>query len=317
MRTSKFERKRSSSSSRSNSNNSKNSSLKKSTIRNPDKKEGKNKEIPIENNSDSKKLQNQTLILPISSNQVTFTYVENLSPNVNLEHLKEIFSNFGVIKNVYINLKNSKNIRKSTLIEYLNKEDSDVAYKCMNGGQIDGIKIQVEIHKFNENELKIYLGNYKIRDVFTYQEIEKKKILDKQREEEKRINREKQRQIDDLKKKSENKKYSPKQDRNNKKTSNYKGKDLKEREDRYKRRKNPPSRSRSRSYSLKRKERYHSRRRHKEESSSSSSSSSSRSSSIYSSSNKSSSSQSSNSSSSSSSSNSHSSSKRSKNITKK
>mmetsp|Transcript_99500 Transcript_99500/g.121713 ORF Transcript_99500/g.121713 Transcript_99500/m.121713 type:complete len:438 (+) Transcript_99500:69-1382(+) len=70
--------------------------------------------------------------------------IDKLSRNVNESHLKEIFSNFGEIQDIYLAKDNQVKLSLGYgLITYLNRNDAINAYKCMHHGQIDGKKIWI------------------------------------------------------------------------------------------------------------------------------------------------------------------------------
>ena len=77
---------------------------------------------------------------------ITIVVVYNISPNLSEEHIKEIFSNYGNIKDVYIAIDDEIKVKKDyAFIEFENKKDAEDAELYMNGGQIDGIVVKVEI----------------------------------------------------------------------------------------------------------------------------------------------------------------------------
>ncbi|CEL95798.1 unnamed protein product [Vitrella brassicaformis CCMP3155] len=75
----------------------------------------------------------------------TILNVSNLSRNVNDEHLKEIFGNYGDIKNVTIAVDKQVDLPKGYAYVEFDKRDAALEAKDMlNGGQIDGNPIKVE-----------------------------------------------------------------------------------------------------------------------------------------------------------------------------
>lgn len=79
---------------------------------------------------------------------MTIVVVYNISPNLSEEHIKEIFSNYGEIKDVYIAINEETKVKKDyAFIEFTNRNDAENAELYMNGGQIDGLIIKVEILK--------------------------------------------------------------------------------------------------------------------------------------------------------------------------
>jgi RNA recognition motif-containing protein len=76
----------------------------------------------------------------------TVVIVSNVSKNLTRKHLNEIFSLYGVLKGVYIPKDEESKLAKNYVyLEYLNKEDAEKASLYMGDGQIDGIKIKVEV----------------------------------------------------------------------------------------------------------------------------------------------------------------------------
>ena len=72
--------------------------------------------------------------------------VYNITPNVTEKHLKEIFSNYGEVKGVYIPKKGRNNLKESyAFIEFINKEEAEEAQLYMDEAQIDGRVVKVEI----------------------------------------------------------------------------------------------------------------------------------------------------------------------------
>ena len=72
--------------------------------------------------------------------------VYNITPKVTEKHLKEIFSNYGEIKGVYIPKKEKSNLNKNyAFIEFIKKEEAEEAQLYMDEGQIDGRVVKVEI----------------------------------------------------------------------------------------------------------------------------------------------------------------------------
>ena len=64
--------------------------------------------------------------------------VYNISPNVTEMHIKEIFSNYGEVRGVYIPKKDKKNLTENyAFIEFIKKENAEEAQLYMDGGQID------------------------------------------------------------------------------------------------------------------------------------------------------------------------------------
>ena len=72
--------------------------------------------------------------------------VYNITPNVTENHLKEIFSNYGEVKGVYIPKKEKSHLKQNyAFIEFIKKEEAEEAQLYMDEGQIDGKVVKVEI----------------------------------------------------------------------------------------------------------------------------------------------------------------------------
>ncbi|CRH00181.1 RNA-binding protein s1, putative [Plasmodium relictum] len=83
-------------------------------------------------------------------------YIYNLTKNVSVEHLKEIFMHFGDLKDINFLLDN-ENVNNNNLtcakIKFENGVDAKIAKEFMNGGQIDGKIVSVKYeHGINEKE---------------------------------------------------------------------------------------------------------------------------------------------------------------------
>ncbi|KJP90202.1 hypothetical protein AK88_00050 [Plasmodium fragile] len=78
-------------------------------------------------------------------------HVFNLTKNVSEDHLKEIFMNFGNLKDIHISL-DEENVSRtngggnfiSATIKFENEMDARVAKEYMNGGQIDGKTVSIK-----------------------------------------------------------------------------------------------------------------------------------------------------------------------------
>jgi RNA-binding protein with serine-rich domain 1 len=89
---------------------------------------------------------NRSSISAFGELSTTVVIVSNVSKNLTRKHLNEIFSAYGVLKGVYIPKDEESKLAKNYIyLEYLNKEDAEKASLYMGDGQIDGIKIKVEI----------------------------------------------------------------------------------------------------------------------------------------------------------------------------
>ncbi len=72
--------------------------------------------------------------------------IHNITSNVTEKHLKEIFSNYGEVKGVYIPINHKTKLKKDyAFIEFVNKENAEEAQLYMDEGQIDGKIVKVEI----------------------------------------------------------------------------------------------------------------------------------------------------------------------------
>ena len=92
-----------------------------------------------------------------------YIYVENLTSNVNENHLQEIFSIYGKVIKI---LKNQTSInfgkQNTSLVEFEKIKDAEFAQKCMDGGQIDGLKIKVKYLDLTDKEIEQYKKYKKI-----------------------------------------------------------------------------------------------------------------------------------------------------------
>jgi RNA-binding protein with serine-rich domain 1 len=93
-------------------------------------------------------------------------YVQNLTVNVNENHLNEIFSIYGKIRKIIKN-KLAKNQRThiSSIIIYDKIESAEYSQKCMDGGQIDGMEVKVKFHNLTDQEIESYLSNKKLEAI--------------------------------------------------------------------------------------------------------------------------------------------------------
>ena len=98
------------------------------------------KEIEEMNEKEMKSLK----IIPKKDFIIVVVY--NITPNVTEMHLKEIFSNYGEIRGVYIPKKGKTNLKENyAFIEFIKKENAEEAQLYMDEGQIDGKVVKVEI----------------------------------------------------------------------------------------------------------------------------------------------------------------------------
>ena len=82
----------------------------------------------------------------IPKQELTIGVIHNITPNVSEAHLKEIFSNYGEVKEVYIPINDETQLKKNyAFIEFVKKENAEKARLYMDGGQIDGKVVSFEI----------------------------------------------------------------------------------------------------------------------------------------------------------------------------
>ena len=82
----------------------------------------------------------------IPKQELIIVVIYNITPNVSEGHLKEIFSNYGEIKEVYIPINKETQLKKNyAFIEFTKKENAEKAQLYMDEGQIDGKVVKVEI----------------------------------------------------------------------------------------------------------------------------------------------------------------------------
>ena len=123
------------------------STLNKSTEKEENQENGEeNKEIIDEKKL--QKLQEEEIknIKLIPKQEYIIAVVHNITPNVTEDHLKEIFSNFGEVKDCYIPINKQTQLKKNyAFIEFTKLENAEKAQLYMDEGQIDGKVINVEI----------------------------------------------------------------------------------------------------------------------------------------------------------------------------
>ena len=82
----------------------------------------------------------------IPKQEFTIGVIHNITPNVREAHLKEIFSNYGEVNEVYIPIDDETQLKKNyAFIEFVKKENAEKAQLYMDGGQIDGKVVSFEI----------------------------------------------------------------------------------------------------------------------------------------------------------------------------
>lgn len=120
------------------------------------KEENKEKIDEIEQKIEKLKEEEIKNIKLIPKQELTISVIHNITPNVTEGHLKEIFSNYGEVKEVYIPINKETLLKKNyAFIEFVKKENAEQAQLYMDGGQIDGRVVRVEIiSQKNHIELK-------------------------------------------------------------------------------------------------------------------------------------------------------------------
>ena len=82
----------------------------------------------------------------IPKQELIIVVIHNITPNVTEAHLKEIFSNYGEVKEVYIPINKETLLKKNyAFIEFITKENAEKAQLYLDEGQIDGKVVRVEI----------------------------------------------------------------------------------------------------------------------------------------------------------------------------
>ena len=119
------------------------------------KEETKKLEKEISNNQVKEEI-NEKIEIVVANNIPLILTISNLTKNINEDHLKEIFSNYGIIKKITIQNKKSN-------IEYEKLEEYELAHKCMNKGQIDGKIIRLDlVYEDEKNHEKNVKSNERI-----------------------------------------------------------------------------------------------------------------------------------------------------------
>ena len=123
------------------------STLNKSTEKEENQENGEeNKEIIDEKKL--QKLQEEEIknMKLIPKPEYIIAVIHNITPNVTEDHLKEIFSHFGEVKECYIPINKQTQLKKNyAFIEFTKLENAEKAQLYMDEGQIDGKVINVEI----------------------------------------------------------------------------------------------------------------------------------------------------------------------------
>ena len=123
------------------------STLNKSTEKEDNQENGEeNKEIIDEKKL--QKLQEEEIknMKLIPKPEYIIAVIHNITPNVTEDHLKEIFSHFGEVKECYIPINKQTQLKKNyAFIEFTKLENAEKAQLYMDEGQIDGKVINVEI----------------------------------------------------------------------------------------------------------------------------------------------------------------------------
>ena len=123
---------------------------------NENNEEGVNKEKIDEGKFEQLQKEEIKNIKLIPKQEYIIAVVHNITPNVTEDHLKEIFSNFGEVKECFIPINKQTQLKKNyAFIEFTKLENAEKAQLYMDEGQIDGKVVQVEIlSKKNCVELK-------------------------------------------------------------------------------------------------------------------------------------------------------------------
>jgi len=123
---------------------------------NDNNEEGVNKEKIDEGKLEQLQKEEIKNIKLIPKQEYIIAVVHNITPNVTEDHLKEIFSNFGEVKECFIPINKQTQLKKNyAFIEFTKLENAEKAQLYMDEGQIDGKVVQVEIlSKKNCVELK-------------------------------------------------------------------------------------------------------------------------------------------------------------------
>ncbi|KAI3389786.1 hypothetical protein SNEBB_001933 [Seison nebaliae] len=88
-------------------------------------------------------------------NQEKRIKVTNLTPNVNHNHLMEIFKNYGVISNIDMPKRKYHSFLHAghAVIEYSSPKDAENAKNFMDGGMIDATEVKIDFYK-ESNEIE-------------------------------------------------------------------------------------------------------------------------------------------------------------------
>ena len=123
---------------------------------NENNEEGVNKEKIDEGKLEQLQKEEIKNIKLIPKQEYIIAVVHNITPNVTEDHLKEIFSHFGEVKECFIPINKQTQLKKNyAFIEFTKLENAEKAQLYMDEGQIDGKVVQVEIlSKKNCVELK-------------------------------------------------------------------------------------------------------------------------------------------------------------------
>ena len=123
---------------------------------NENNEEGVNKEKIDEGKLEQLQKEEIKNIKLIPKQEYIIAVVNNITPNVTEDHLKEIFSHFGEVKECFIPINKQTQLKKNyAFIEFTKLENAEKAQLYMDEGQIDGKVVQVEIlSKKNCVELK-------------------------------------------------------------------------------------------------------------------------------------------------------------------
>jgi RNA recognition motif-containing protein len=114
-------------------------------------------------NSNNSTMNYNTALNSFSELTTSIVIISNISRNLTKRHLQEIFSFYGPLKGVYVPKDEESKLNKNyAYLEFMNKEDAEKAILYMSEGQIDGLKVKLEI--LNPPEKESYTKDKEVRD---------------------------------------------------------------------------------------------------------------------------------------------------------
>eukprot|EP00826_Nyctotherus_ovalis_P031287 TRINITY_DN24984_c0_g1_i2.p1 TRINITY_DN24984_c0_g1~~TRINITY_DN24984_c0_g1_i2.p1 ORF type:complete len:188 (-),score=53.80 TRINITY_DN24984_c0_g1_i2:37-600(-) len=87
--------------------------------------------------------------------ETTTIKVELLSPNILETHLKEIFGTYGKVLKIDLPRNGSGIAKDYSYIEFATGEDAEMAAKFMDNGEIDGMRIRVDLCRRQKAERRV------------------------------------------------------------------------------------------------------------------------------------------------------------------